>query len=162
MTISDIGPLCNDFCESASDRALPPLPARVVIVGAGTIGPDIGYYLKAAIPELTLHLVDVAQAPLDRAVQRFETYARKAVERGKLSKAQAEKITQNLHATQDYAVVKDADWVIEAATENLKLKRRIFARLEALMPPDAMLTSNTSSLPPSGYSPSYPRSIAPR
>jgi len=124
-----------------------PLPARIVIVGAGTIGPDIGYYLKAAIPDLTLHLVDVAQTPLDRAIQRFETYARKAVERGKLNKTQAEKITQRLYATFDYSVAQDADWAIEAATEDLELKRRIFARLETLMRPDAMLTSNTSSLP---------------
>jgi len=123
------------------------LPARVVVIGAGTIGPDIGYYLKAAIPDLTLHLVDVAQAPLDRAIRRFETYARKAVERGKLGKVQAEKITQNLRATLDYSVAQDADWVIEAATEDLALKRRIFARLETLMRPEAMLTSNTSSLP---------------
>lgn len=53
------------------------LPGRVVVIGAGTIGPDIGYYLKSAISELTLHLVDVAQAPLDRAVERFKNYARK-------------------------------------------------------------------------------------
>jgi enoyl-CoA hydratase/3-hydroxyacyl-CoA dehydrogenase len=148
MTVSDIGPrIAMTFANPLLVEPSRPLPARVVIIGAGTIGPDIGYYLKAAIPELTLYLVDVAQAPLDRAIQRFENYARKAVERGKFSKAQSEKITQNLHATQDYAVAEDADWVIEAATENLELKRRIFARLEALVRPDAMLTSNTSSLP---------------
>ncbi len=124
-----------------------PLPSRVAIVGAGTIGPDIGYYLKAAIPDLTLHLIDVAQGPLDRAVERFARYARKAVERGKLREAQAQAITRNLHATLDYEVVREADWVIEAATEDLDLKRRIFARLEELMRPEAMLTSNTSSLP---------------
>ena len=44
------------------------LPKCVVVVGAGTIGPDIGYYLKSAIPDLTLYLlVDIAQAALDRA-----------------------------------------------------------------------------------------------
>src|ERR1700737_4407257 len=37
------------------------LPKRVVIIGAGTIGPDIGYYLKTALPDLSLYLVDVAQ-----------------------------------------------------------------------------------------------------
>ena len=41
------------------------LPKTVAIVGAGTIGPDIGYYLKSAIPDLTLYLLDVAQAPLE-------------------------------------------------------------------------------------------------
>jgi enoyl-CoA hydratase/3-hydroxyacyl-CoA dehydrogenase len=124
-----------------------PLPQRVVIIGAGTIGPDIGYYLKTALPDLTLHLVDVAQAPLDRALERFRSYAQKGVERGKVSAAQAEQVTQNVHATIDYGVAHDADWVIEAATEAMALKRRIFARLEEIVRPDAMITSNTSSLP---------------
>src|SRR5213592_3520525 len=102
------------------------LPRRVVIIGAGTIGPDIGYYLKTALPDLTLHLVDVAQAPLDRAIERFKSYAQKGAERGKLTAAQAEQVMHNLHATLDYGVAHDADWVIEAATEAMGLKRQIF------------------------------------
>jgi enoyl-CoA hydratase/3-hydroxyacyl-CoA dehydrogenase len=123
------------------------MPKRVVVVGAGTIGPDIGYYLKSAIPELTLHLVDVAQAPLDRAVERFKSYARKGVERGKMSKARAQQVTENLHTSLEYAVAREADWVLEAATEDLALKRKIFAQIEELVPPDTIITSNTSSLP---------------
>ena len=123
------------------------LPKHVVIVGAGTIGPDIGYYLKTAIPDLKLHLLDVAQAPLDRAVERFKSYARKGVERGKMSETQARQITENLYTSIDYAVVRDADWVLEAATEDLAIKRKIFAQLEQLMRPEAIITSNTSSLP---------------
>jgi enoyl-CoA hydratase/3-hydroxyacyl-CoA dehydrogenase len=117
------------------------------VIGAGTIGPDIGYYLKSAIPDLTLHLVDVAQAPLDRAVERFKSYTRKGLERGKLSKAQAEQLSQNVHATLDYEVARDAHWVLEAATESMPLKRRIFARLEEIVAPEAIITSNTSSMP---------------
>jgi enoyl-CoA hydratase/3-hydroxyacyl-CoA dehydrogenase len=124
-----------------------PLPKRVVVIGAGTIGPDIGYYLKTALPDLTLHLVDVAQAPLDRALERFKSYAQKGVERGKLKPDQAEQVMQNLHVTLDYAVARDADWVIEAATEAIDLKRRIFARVEEIASAKTMITSNTSSLP---------------
>jgi enoyl-CoA hydratase/3-hydroxyacyl-CoA dehydrogenase len=123
------------------------LPKRVVIIGAGTIGPDIGYYLKSAVPGLTLHLVDIAQAPLDRALERFKGYAAKGVERGRLSKAQAQQITQDVHASLDYEVARDADWVIEAATEDIALKRKIFARLEEIVRPQTIITSNTSSLP---------------
>ena len=124
-----------------------PLPKNIVIVGAGTIGPDIGYYLKSAIPELKLTLLDVAQAPLDRALKRFSDYARKAVERGKMKQSQADKVQANVHASLDYEVAREADWVIEAATEDLALKRRIFSRLDATMRPEAWITSNTSSLP---------------
>src|SRR6516162_6384776 len=124
-----------------------PLPKRVVVIGAGTIGPDIGYYLKTALPDLSRRLVDVAQAPLDRALERFKSYAQKGVERGKLKPDQAEQVMQNLHVTLDYAVARDADWVIEAATEAIDLKRRIFARVEEIASATTMITSNTSSLP---------------
>lgn len=123
------------------------LPKHIVVIGAGTIGPDIGYYLKTAIPDLTLSLVDIARDPLDRAVERFKSYARKALDRGKMSEQQARSVTENLHTSLDYAVMRDADWVIEAATEDIGLKRRIFSQVEAVVRPEAMITSNTSSLP---------------
>jgi enoyl-CoA hydratase/3-hydroxyacyl-CoA dehydrogenase len=124
-----------------------PLPRCVVVVGAGTIGPDIGYYLKFALPDLKLFLLDISQAALDRAMQRFTDYTEKAVARRKMSAGEADKVRANVHATTDYAVARDADWAIEAATEDLALKRKIFAQLETLMRPDAWITSNTSSLP---------------
>ena len=124
-----------------------PLPRCVAIIGAGTIGPDIGYYLKTAIAGLKMYLVDVNQEAVDRAVQRFHDYAGKAVKRGKMSEAEARAATENLIGTLDYADIADADWVLEAATENVALKRKIFAQIEAVVRPDAIITSNTSSLP---------------
>jgi enoyl-CoA hydratase/3-hydroxyacyl-CoA dehydrogenase len=124
-----------------------PLPRCVVVVGAGTIGPDIGYYLKSALPDVKLYLLDISQAALDRAMQRFTEYTEKAVARRKMSPSEAERVRANVHATTDYNVARDADWAIEAATEDLALKQKIFAQLEALMRPDAWITSNTSSLP---------------
>jgi enoyl-CoA hydratase/3-hydroxyacyl-CoA dehydrogenase len=124
-----------------------PLPRCVVVVGAGTIGPDIGYYLKSALPDVKLYLLDISQAALDRAMQRFTEYTEKAVARRKMSASEAERVRANVHATTDYTVARDADWAIEAATEDLALKRKIFTRLEAQMRPDAWITSNTSSLP---------------
>lgn len=123
------------------------MPARVAIVGAGTIGPDIGYYLKSALPQLELVLIDVAQPALDKAVARFDSYAKKAVEKRKMKPAEAAAVTRGITASTDYAAIRGADWVLEAATENLELKRRIFAQVEALIAPDALITSNTSSLP---------------
>jgi enoyl-CoA hydratase/3-hydroxyacyl-CoA dehydrogenase len=124
-----------------------PLPRCVAVVGAGTIGPDIGYYLKSALPDLKLYLIDISRPALDRAMQRFTDYTEKAVARRKMSASEAEKVRANVHATTDYEVTRDADWAIEAATEDLGLKRKIFAQLEALMRPEAWITSNTSSLP---------------
>ncbi|WP_018991601.1 3-hydroxyacyl-CoA dehydrogenase/enoyl-CoA hydratase family protein [Aromatoleum toluclasticum] len=124
-----------------------PLPRTVAVIGAGTIGPDIGYYLKSALPGLRLILVDVAQGALDRALQRFADYAAKAVAKGKMSEAEAAAVTAGVVGTLDYGDLAEADWVLEAATEDLALKRRIFAQVEAVVRPDALITSNTSSLP---------------
>ncbi|MGE5171832.1 MAG: 3-hydroxyacyl-CoA dehydrogenase NAD-binding domain-containing protein [Rudaea sp.] len=124
-----------------------PLPRRVAIVGAGSIGPDIGYYLKSALPDIALTLVDIAQPALDAAITRLGDYARKAVARGKMTSARAEAVTRGVTGSVDYAALAGADWVVEAATENLELKRRIFAAVEAHAGADAIVTSNTSSLP---------------
>jgi len=123
------------------------LPRHVAVIGAGTIGPDIGYYLASALPGLRVTLVDVAQPALDKALMRCRDYAAKAVARGKMSQAQAAAVTAAIVATQDYAVLADCDWVIEAATENLALKRRIFAQVESIVSARCLVTSNTSSLP---------------
>ena len=126
-----------------------PLPRHVAILGAGSIGPDIGYYLKSALPGLALTLVDIAQPSIDAALGRFKGYASKAVERGKMRADEAEGVLRDVRGTTDYDAVGPCDWVIEAATENLELKRRIFADVEARVAADAIVTSNTSSLPAS-------------
>ncbi len=124
-----------------------PFPSRIGIVGAGTIGPDIGYYLKSALPDLELVLIDIRQPALDEAVARIAGYAAKGVKRRKMSPEMAERVQQGITATTDHASLAGCDWVIEAATEDLPLKRRIFADIEAVVGPDALITSNTSSLP---------------
>ncbi|MCL4184001.1 MAG: hypothetical protein KJ011_11195, partial [Burkholderiaceae bacterium] len=124
-----------------------PLPRRVAIIGAGSIGPDIGYYLKSALPSLSLTLLDLQQKALEAALERFRGYTDKALARGKMKPAQAQAVLTDVHASTDYDALAGCDWVIEAATENLALKRRIFADVEARVAPDAIITSNTSSLP---------------
>ncbi|HEY0850008.1 MAG TPA: 3-hydroxyacyl-CoA dehydrogenase/enoyl-CoA hydratase family protein [Bradyrhizobium sp.] len=122
-------------------------PRSIAIIGAGTIGPDIGYYLKSAVDDLTLYLVDISQDALDRAQRRFEDYAHKAVSRGRMRKEQAERVCSNLRTTLSYDDIAGVDWVLEAATEDVAIKHRILAQVESLVRPDAIITSNTSSLP---------------
>ncbi|MCY3752436.1 MAG: 3-hydroxyacyl-CoA dehydrogenase NAD-binding domain-containing protein [Gammaproteobacteria bacterium] len=123
------------------------LPRRIGVIGAGTIGPDIGYYLKSAIPGLNLVLIDISPDALDRAVDRIHAYADKGVARGKLTPEQAEGVRQNLTISVDYGDLYGCDWVIEAATENIELKKQIFSRVEDIAGRDCMITSNTSSIP---------------
>jgi enoyl-CoA hydratase/3-hydroxyacyl-CoA dehydrogenase len=124
-----------------------PLPRHVAVIGAGAIGPDIAYYLKTALPGLKLTLLDVRQQAIDRALARLKGYADKAVERGKMSADKAKAALAGLEGSTDYDALAGCDWVLEAATEDLSLKRRIFADVEARVAADAVITSNTSSLP---------------
>jgi enoyl-CoA hydratase/3-hydroxyacyl-CoA dehydrogenase len=124
-----------------------PLPRRVAIVGAGTIGPDIAYYLKSAIADLELVMVDLSQSALDRASARIHSYAAKGLAKGKMTEAEAARATAGISTSTDYAVLQESDWVIESATENLPLKRAIFTEVESRVAADALITSNTSSLP---------------
>ena len=124
-----------------------PLPKEVAIIGAGTIGPDIGYYLKTALPETKLFLVDIIDEPLKKAEKRLLGYTAKSVERGKVKEDLAKKIHDNIIYTTDYSVINNADLVIEAATENIPLKQKIFTQIEELVSENTIITSNTSSIP---------------
>ena len=118
------------------------------MIGAGTIGPDIAYYLKAALPGLELTLLDIRQPAIDAALARLREYTDKAVARGKMSRdGGAGHAGGPAPAAPTTTRCAGCDWVIEAATEDLALKRRIFADVEARVADDAIITSNTSSLP---------------
>jgi len=124
-----------------------PLPKEVAIVGAGTIGPDIGYYFKSALPQIKLILVDVVEEPLRKAEKRLKEYAEKAIARRKMKEDEAKRVLENIIYTMDYSQIKNCDLVIEAATENIPLKQRIFAQIEGIVGEDTIITSNTSSIP---------------
>lgn len=123
------------------------LPRKVAVIGAGTIGPDIGYYLKSALPDTHLYLVDVVEAPLRKAEARIIGYTQKAVEKKKMTAEKAAAVRENIIYTTDYQRIRDCELVIEAATEAIPLKQKIFATVEGIVSEDAIITSNTSSIP---------------
>lgn len=124
-----------------------PLPQEIAVIGAGTIGPDIGYYLKSALPDIKLFLVDIDAKPLQAAEKRIQGYTRKAIDRKKMKPDMAERVGANIVYTTAYEKIQNCDLVIEAATENIPLKQRIFDDIEQLVSDDAIITSNTSSIP---------------
>ena len=123
------------------------LPKEVAVIGAGTIGPDIGYYLKTALPGIKLYLVDVAEEPLKGAEKRLNGYMQKAVDKKKMKAEKAKAVAENIFYTTDYSQIKNCDLVIEAATENISLKQKIFETVESLVGDNTIITSNTSSIP---------------
>ncbi len=124
-----------------------PIPDEMAVIGAGHIGPDIAYYLRTGAPDKKLYLVDVAEEPLKKAEKRFQSYAQKGLDRRKMTQAEADQILGNIVYTTDYSQLKNCGLVIEAATESLPLKRKIFAQLEEIVDERCVLTSNTSGIP---------------
>ena len=110
-----------------------PLPNSVAVVGCGSIGPDIGYYIKSALPEIELVLIDIQQVAVDAALKRLESYTEKGIARGKLREEQAQRIRQGVVGSTDYDSLAGCDWVIEAATENLSLKQEIMAEIPTFL-----------------------------
>ncbi len=123
-----------------------PMPKEMAVVGSGTIGPDIAYGFRTAFPEMKLYLVDVVEEPLNKAKARFDGYAKKGLERKTIKPEQVDKILGNIVYTTDYSQLKNCELVIEAATENLELKKKILSQVESIVAKDAIITSNTSGI----------------
>ncbi len=123
-----------------------PIPKEMAVVGSGTIGPDIAYGFRVAFPDMRLYLVDVVEEPLNKAKARFEGYAKKGLERKTIKPEQVDKILGNIVYTTDYGQLKNCELVIEAATENLDLKKKILTQIESVVAKDAIITSNTSGI----------------
>ena len=124
--------------------------SKVGVVGSGNIGPDIAlHFAKALAPDgVAVVVVDVAPDALARGRAKLEQKVAKARETKAFSDRQAAAILAAVTFTDDYAHLADAGLVVEAATENLDVKKRIFAQLEALVPADAVLASNSSHIEP--------------
>lgn len=120
------------------------------VVGSGQIGPDIAlHFVKVLHPyDVRVVVVDIAEDALAKGKAKLYNKVDKGGETGAFKPAQMEAMKSHVTFTSDYGELIAADLVIEAATEDLPLKRRIFKQLEDLVSPDAVLTSNSSHLEP--------------
>ncbi|MGQ0613764.1 MAG: 3-hydroxyacyl-CoA dehydrogenase/enoyl-CoA hydratase family protein [Planctomycetaceae bacterium] len=123
---------------------------KVGIVGSGQIGPDIALHMSKVLHEhgVPVVVVDIAEAALAAGRTKIEGKLAKGVESKAFTPEEAAAIQANLSYTKDYAALEGADFVIEAASEDLAIKRRIFAALEKSCAHGAILASNSSHLEP--------------
>ncbi|MCL7455232.1 MAG: 3-hydroxybutyryl-CoA dehydrogenase [Anaerolineae bacterium] len=89
---------------------------------------------------------EVNSALLQKGLDRINKSLAKAVSRGKMSQEEADQATARMQGTLDLADFGDCDLVVEAAIENMAIKKEIFAELDSVLPAHAILASNTSSL----------------
>jgi 3-hydroxybutyryl-CoA dehydrogenase len=118
--------------------------SRIGVIGAGTMGNGIAQICAAA--GLQVVMVDVSDAALARGVAAIAGSLERLVKKDKLQPDERDAAIARVRATTDYAQLSAAEMVIEAATENLEVKRRILRQADGLLPEAAILATNTSSL----------------
>jgi 3-hydroxybutyryl-CoA dehydrogenase len=118
---------------------------NITVIGAGTMGNGIAHVF--AQNGFAVTLVDVNSDQLEKALQTIEKNLDRQVTKGTLTAEQKQQALANLSTQTDLAKGADgADLVVEAATENIDLKLKIFKQLDEVAPKDAILASNTSSI----------------
>jgi 3-hydroxybutyryl-CoA dehydrogenase len=117
---------------------------KVGVVGCGLMGSGIVEVCARAGYEVVVREVD--QDLLQRGLDRIGKSLNKGVARGKLSQEDADQAMGHIHGTLSLADFGECDLVVEAAIENMAIKKDIFGQLDGILPPHAILASNTSSL----------------
>ncbi|MCA3280963.1 MAG: 3-hydroxybutyryl-CoA dehydrogenase [Roseomonas sp.] len=118
---------------------------KLGVIGAGLMGNGIAHV--AALSGVPVVLMDVQQQALDRALATMAKNMERQVSKGSISGADRDAALARIVTATDNSAFADCDMVIEAATENEEIKKKIFAALCPVLKPEAFLASNTSSIP---------------
>jgi 3-hydroxyacyl-CoA dehydrogenase/enoyl-CoA hydratase/3-hydroxybutyryl-CoA epimerase len=122
--------------------------SRGAVVGAGMMGAGIAYVQAAAGIETVL--LDVSQESAEKGKAYSAAVLDKAVARGSIGRAEADRILARITPSTDFGLIAGADLVVEAVFEDRELKADITRRAEAQLAPGAIFGSNTSTLPITG------------
>lgn len=117
---------------------------RIAVIGAGQMGNGIAHVFAQASFMVTM--IDVAQSALDRGKATIEKNLDRQVKKGTIDQAAKDTTLANVTLATDLGAASDASLIVEAATENVTLKYKIFGDLDRLARPDAILATNTSSI----------------
>lgn len=118
---------------------------KLAILGAGMMGAGIAY--EAARAGIEVVLKDVSVEAAEKGKGYSEGLLAKQVQRGRLTEEKKAEILGRIHPTADYADLAGCDFVVEAVFESVELKHSVFGELEPIVNGDALLGSNTSTLP---------------
>ena len=117
---------------------------KVFVLGAGTMGAGIVQAFAAKGCEVIVR--DIKEEFVDRGIAGITKGLEKQVAKGKMTEEVKEEILSRISGTTDMKLAEDCDLVVEAAIENMKIKKEIFAELDEICKPETILASNTSSL----------------
>ncbi|PZS36357.1 MAG: 3-hydroxyacyl-CoA dehydrogenase [Pseudonocardiales bacterium] len=126
-----------------------PRPAKkVAILGAGMMGAGIAYV--SARNGIDVVLKDVSIEAAEKGKDYSKKILDKAISRGKLTEAKRDEVLARITPAAEYADLAGCDLIVEAVFEKVSLKREVFGQAEPIVAPDALLGSNTSTLPITG------------
>ena len=117
---------------------------KVMVIGGGTMGLDIAQVFAKKGYDVVVR--DISDEIIQKSEARLNKSLDKLVSKGKLDEAGKAAITGKMTFTTDLKLAADADLVVEAAIENLDVKKSIFAELDQICKPETILASNTSSI----------------
>jgi 3-hydroxybutyryl-CoA dehydrogenase len=118
--------------------------SSVGVIGAGTMGNGIAQVFAASGFKVILH--DIADAPLQRGISTIEQSLSRMVKKEKISEADKAATLANISGVTNLEALASVDLVVEAASENLEIKSKIFQELDRICKPGAVLATNTSSI----------------
>lgn len=118
--------------------------SKVCIIGAGTMGAGIAQAFATKGFDVVLR--DIQEEFVDRGINFIKGNLDRLVKKDKLTQAQADDIVGRIQGTVDLSLAKDVDLVVEAAVENMNIKKQIFQELDEICQPNTILATNTSSL----------------
>jgi len=121
---------------------------KVAVLGAGMMGAGIAYVTARSGAQVVLKDISVENAEKGKAYS--EKLLDKEVSKGKMSKEKKEEILARITPSADPADLEGVDFIVEAVFENTELKHKVFQEVEDVVKPDAVLGSNTSTLPITG------------
>ena len=116
---------------------------NICVIGTGTMAKGI---VKAFAAKMPVVMKSRTQESLDKAMASISKGYNKLVEKGKITEDAMKAILGNITTTTDYATFADADLVIEAAVENMQLKKDVFMELDKICKPETIFATNSSSL----------------
>jgi len=117
---------------------------NIAVIGSGTMGNGIAHVF--AQNGFNVILIDISKDQLERAVITISKNLDRLVGKGKITEDEKLRTLENINTETDLSTAKDADLVIEAATENAEIKLGIFKQLDEICNSDTILASNTSSI----------------
>ncbi|HAR84182.1 MULTISPECIES: 3-hydroxybutyryl-CoA dehydrogenase [unclassified Clostridium] len=117
---------------------------KICVLGAGTMGSGIAQAFAAKGYEVIVR--DIKDEFVQKGLGMIEKNIKKLATKGKITEEQAEEILSRVSGTTELSLLDDVDLIIEAAVENMEIKKQIFKELDEICKPEAILATNTSSL----------------